>query len=60
MKFEFKWPVVSEKVMFQYIDGTPIYLTLAERSKVNLDLWNLFIAIVSVFNISIRLQQYSK
>ena len=47
--------MVSEKVMFQYIDGTPIYLTLAERSKVNLDLWNLFIAIVSVFYISIRL-----
>ena len=30
--------------MFKFIDGTPIRVTLAERSKVNLDLdlWNLF------------------
>ena len=35
--------VVSEKTMFKYVDGTPIWATLAERSKVNLDLWNLFI-----------------
>ena len=33
--------------MFWYIDGTPIWATLAEGSKVNLDLWNLFIVIVS-------------
>ena len=26
-----------------YVDGTPIWATLAERSNVNLDLWNLFI-----------------
>ena len=48
MKFEFNWPDVSEKTMFYYvIDGTPIRVTLAERSKANLDLWNLFIVIVS-------------
>ena len=29
--------------MFKYVDGTPIWVTLAEMSKVNLDLWNLFI-----------------
>ena len=34
--------------MFKYIDGTTIWATLAERAKVNLDLWNLFIAIVSL------------
>ena len=28
-------------------DGTPIWATLADKLKVNLDLWNLFIAIVS-------------
>ena len=33
--------------MFEYIDGTPIKATTAEKSKVNFDLWNLFIAIVS-------------
>ena len=33
--------------MFQYVDGTPICAKLAEKLKVNLDLWNLFIAIVS-------------
>ena len=25
------------------VDGTPIWATLAEKLKVNLDLWNLFI-----------------
>ena len=30
------------------IDGTSICATLAERSKVNLDLWNLLIVIVSL------------
>ena len=34
--------------MFSYIDRTPICETLAERSKVNLEFWNLFIAIVSL------------
>ena len=29
--------------MFKYVDGTPIWATLAERSKVNPDLWNLLI-----------------
>ena len=33
--------------MFWSVDGTPIWVTLAEKLKVNLDLWNLFIAIVS-------------
>ena len=31
--------------MFQYIDGNPIEVTSAERLKVNLDLWDLFIVI---------------
>ena len=34
--------------MFMYIDGTPIMSDLAERSKFNLELWNLFIAIISL------------
>ena len=38
MKFDFNGQVVSEKTMFKYVDGTPIRATLAERSKVNLDL----------------------
>ena len=38
MKFDFHWPSGSEKTMFKYDDGTPIRATLAERSKVNLDL----------------------
>ena len=29
--------------MFKFVDGTPVWATLAERSKVNLELWNLFI-----------------
>ena len=36
--------------MFKYVDGTPISATMAERSNVNLDLWNLFID--TRFNIS--------
>ena len=40
--------MVCEETMFKYIDGTTIWATLAERAKVNLDLWNLFIAIVSL------------
>ena len=40
MKFEF----ILRK-LFEYINGTPIRETLAERSKFNLDLWNLFIDI---------------
>ena len=39
--------VVSEETIFWCVDGTPIWATLAEKWKVNLDLWNLFIAIVS-------------
>ena len=39
--------MVSEKtVFFKYIYGDPIWVTSSERSKVNLDLWDLFIAIV--------------
>ena len=34
--------------LFKYIDGTPIWETMAERSKVNLNLWILFIAIVTL------------
>ena len=40
-------PMVCEKIIFKYIDWTS-NIDLAERSKVNLDLWNLFIAIVSL------------
>ena len=40
--------VVSEKIMFEYIDGIPIWVNLAERWKVNLDIWNLFKVIVSL------------
>ena len=39
--------MVSVKTMLQYIVGTPIWATLAERSKVNLDLWNLCVVIIS-------------
>ena len=42
------FPVGGDITRFHCIDGTPIYVTLAERSKANLDLWNLFIAIVSL------------
>ena len=38
--------VVSEKTMFKYVERA----TLAERSEVNLDLWNLFID--TILNIS--------
>ena len=49
MKFEFNWRSdFWEKKLLKYIYGTPIWETLAERSKVNLDLWNLFIAIVTL------------
>ena len=45
--------MVFEETMFWCVDGTPIWAPLAEKLKVNLDLWNLFIAIVSFwFNIS--------
>ena len=36
------------KLCFKNIDGTTIWATLAERAKFNLDLWNLFTAIVSL------------
>ena len=57
--------MVSEKTMLVYIYGTPIRAALAERSKVNLDLWNLFIAIVALdktYQVRKRLwlQQFSK
>ena len=39
--------MVSEKTVL--IEGTTIWVALAERSKVNLDLWNLFIAIVTLY-----------
>ena len=50
MKFEFNWPKDFWENCFNtlYIDGTPIQETLDERSKVNLDLCNLFTAIVSL------------
>ena len=48
MKFEFNWAKVCEKTKFYYIDGTIVWATSAEMAKVNLDLWNLFIAIVSL------------
>ena len=34
--------------MVSDIDGTPIRAALAERSKVNFDIWNLYIAIVTL------------
>ena len=40
--------LVSEETMFKCVDGTPIWATFAEKLKVNLDLWNLFKAIVSL------------
>ena len=39
--------MVFEETMSWCVDGTPIWGTLAKKLKVNLDLWNLFIAIVS-------------
>ena len=36
--------VVSEKNMLEYIDGSPICVTMAKRSK--LDCWCLFVVIV--------------
>ena len=38
--------VVSEKNLLEYIDGSPIYVTVAERSNLKLDHWCLFIGIV--------------
>ena len=45
MKFEFNWPngFWENYVLIYYWDSN--MSGLAERSKVNLDLWNLFIAI---------------
>ena len=43
IKFECNRLKIFEKTMIQYIDGTPISDI---GWKVNLDLWNLFIAIV--------------
>ena len=36
------------KLCFNVLMGLPIWATLATKLKVNLDLWNLFIAIVSL------------
>ena len=44
--------MVSEETMFWSVDGTPIWATLAEKLKVNLDLWNLFIAIVRIMTLA--------
>ena len=46
MKFEFIGLLVSEETVFWCVDGTAIWATLAEKLEVNLDHWNLFIAIV--------------
>ena len=42
--------MVSEETLFYCVGGTPIWATLAEKLKVNLDLWNLFKAIVSLLS----------
>ena len=44
MKFELNWPngFWENYVLIYWLD--PIWASFAERSKVNLDLWNLFIA----------------
>ena len=48
MKFEFNWANgLLENFILIYRWGSNMS-NLAERSKVNLDLWNLFIAIVSL------------
>ena len=48
MKFEFNWAngLWENYVLIYWWDSN--MSDLAERSKVNLDLWNLFIAIVSL------------
>ena len=48
MKFEFNWAngLWENYVLIYWLDSN--ISDLAERSKVNLDLWNLFIAIVSL------------
>ena len=48
MKFEFNWHMVSGKNYVLDSDVTQISATLAERSNVHLDIWNLSIAIVSL------------
>ena len=45
MKFELNW---SSKLCFNILMGLQNGPTLAESSKVNLHLWNLFIVIVSL------------
>ena len=40
--------MVTEETMFNELIGLQFEMTLAEKLKVNLDLWNLFIAIVSL------------
>ena len=48
MKFEFNWANgLWENYVLIYLWDSNMS-DLAERSKVNLDLWNLFIAIVSL------------
>ena len=48
MKFEFNWAngLWENYVLIYWLDSN--ISDLAERSKVNLDLWNLFRAIVSL------------
>ena len=43
MKFDFIWPSGFWENYVLIYWWTPIWATLAESSKVNLDLWNLFI-----------------
>ena len=48
MKFEFKWPnSLLEKDVLIYLQESNTS-DLAEKSMVNLDLWDLFISIVSL------------
>ena len=47
MEFEFNLPSSFWEKCFPILIGLQ-YATLAERSKVNLEFWNLFIAIVSL------------
>ena len=46
MKLNLIGLVVAKKTKFKYIERTLILVTLAGRSKANLDLLNLFINIV--------------
>ena len=63
MKFEFNWAngLWENYVLIYWWDSN--MSDLAKRSKVNLDLWNLFIAIVSlgwIYQVRIMTKQFSK